>query len=667
MVHVSNAPAGLDGLRLARGGPPVSAPTAPAPERRPPPLRTAIAIFGKPTDEKNKQILERFASGFMHARDGRHEEALAEFEWVARASPSSPDGWHNKGSELVVLGRFSEALEAFNVAVSLQPDESDAWDGQATALGGLGRLDESLVAEDRALRGGGNNPDFWHNRGLTHFALGHYRQAFESYDKALAIDPSRAPTWAARAAALAKMARASDELVAVAELVRLEPAVGQWRRRQIELLSELKRNEEAKAARLEMYRAFKDDPDVQFEHGSRLAARGKDEKAETCFAEAARLAPDRREPLLELGRCRARLDKPAEALAAAEELLRRDHDDADAALLGARALAELGRLNDAITVADFAARTQRTSGEAWALLADLGRRAERPDVIERAVRGTLAINGRDIAALHDLAVALGRQGKTKAAVAAFDEGLRRAPFEPELLFSKGVYAEARGKLKGARALYRLALREKPDMEKAVQRKGEMDKKLGGAGKPTPAGPGGAQHGGRPRGGRGGGRGPGRGRPDRAPRADGGPDGGPREDRRPRDGRRPRGRGPRRDGPGGPRLGGPRGGGPGGRRPGGRGLDGPPRGGGGGKGGKGPNAQGGVARGTNKQGGKDKAKDEPKGEGWIEVKRPKRPLNFEPPPRAPRRSEPEPVPAGPEMPKLSIRERRAMRRKPPPAP
>jgi tetratricopeptide (TPR) repeat protein len=642
------------------------------PPKRPPRLRTAIAIFGKPGDEKNKALLEHFAAGLTHAREARHEEALTEFDFVVRAAPANPDGWHNKGTQLIILGRFSEALAAFNVSVNLQPEDSDSWDGQATCLGELGRLDDSLIAIDRALRRGMNNPDFWHNRGQAHFALGHYRQAFESYDKALAMDRNRASTWAARAAALGKMMRASDELVAVAELVRLEPTVARWRRRQIELLSELKRDAEAKAARLEMYRAFKDDPEVQFEHGSRLAGRGKDDKAEVCFSEAARLAPDKREPLLELGRCQARLGKHAEALAAAEELLRRDHNDADAALLGARALAALGRLRDAITVAEIAARTQRTSGEAWTLLSDLGKRAERPDIIERAMRGTLAIDRRDIASLHDLAVALGRQGKTKAALGVFDEALRRAPHEPELLYAKGVFAQAQGRFKQARALYLLALREKPDMAKALERKAEIDKKLHGGAMPKAAAPDGTPRAERPRGARGGNRGPGRGRPDRGrpdrgrpdrgrPRG-AGPEGGARDDRGPGDRGRPRSRGPRRDGPGDPR---PRG--PGGRGPGGRGLDGPARGGGGGKGGKGPNAQGGVARGTNKQGGQDKARNEPKEKGWLEVKRPRPFPKPEPPQATPKSAEPESGDSDFPKPTLSIRERRALRRPPPGAP
>jgi Flp pilus assembly protein TadD len=385
------------------------------------------------------------------------------------------------------------------------------------------------------------------------------------------------------------------------------------------------------------------------------------------LAEAVRLAPDRREPLLELGRCRARLGKAAEALALAEELLRRDSNDPDAALLGARALAELGREKDAITVADIAARTQRTSAEAWALLADLGKRADRPDVIERAMRGTLAIDRRDIASLHDLAVSLGRQGKTKAALAAFDEALRRAPYEPELLYAKGVFVEATGRLKQARALYLLALREKPDLEKAQARKAEVDHKLAAASPKKAAGGGGPAHGpgdrpergrgdGRPRGRGGGPRGRGRGPPRGAA---------PRGDRPPGGGRGPRG--PRRERPGGDRRGGR---GPGGRGRGGGGMGGMGSGSPSGKGGRGPNAQGGVARGTNRQGGQDKARTEPKEKPWIEVKRPKRPLVPEPARKAPKRPEAaafSAVPAGPEEPKLSIRERRALRRPPRPAP
>ncbi len=463
--------------------------TDPPPAKRPPPVRPVIAIAtaGKRVaDEKVRLAGEQFTAGVGRFREGAFEDALTAFDFVARALPARPDGWHNKGVALLMLKRFPEAVSAFDAAIRIEVEESDSWDGRGCALGEVGRLDEALQSHDRALQYRPRRPDYWHNRGLAHFAMGHHWQAVESFDKAIAIDLNRFDTWQARAMAQAKMGRPQGELLSVEQMVRIDPqSLASWRLR-IALLEKLERPKEARAARLDLYRAGKDDPDLQFEHAMRLMAKEKDERAAECFREAARLDPSRSEARLRLAQVLERAGKHADALAAADALLALAPASLEGLGVRARSLSELGRLDEALVAADSAARASPTALAGWELLADLAKRADRPDLIERALRGARSVNRRDVPTLHDLGVVLGRQGRTREALAVFDEALRASPNSVEVLYSKGALLEAQDQFRDALDLYREVLRYHPGHKKATARKAEVEKRLGIA--PPPARP-----------------------------------------------------------------------------------------------------------------------------------------------------------------------------------
>ncbi|HYP70525.1 MAG TPA: tetratricopeptide repeat protein [Variovorax sp.] len=85
-----------------------------------------------------------------------------------------------------------------------------------------------------------------------------------------------------------------------------------------------------------------------FVAGLEMLAGGRIEEAEQSFAASLELLPDRVSTLVNLAAVRVRLGRPAEALEAAERVLRIEPRNADAWFHGAEALAQGGRLEEAL-------------------------------------------------------------------------------------------------------------------------------------------------------------------------------------------------------------------------------------------------------------------------------------------------------------------------------
>ena len=83
----------------------------------------------------------------MHARLGRHEEALAALSQACELDPTDVGTWCRFGDVLRELGRPEEALEASERATGL---ESRAWLVVAYELAALGREAEAREARVRA-------------------------------------------------------------------------------------------------------------------------------------------------------------------------------------------------------------------------------------------------------------------------------------------------------------------------------------------------------------------------------------------------------------------------------------------------------------------------------------------------------------------------------------
>jgi tetratricopeptide (TPR) repeat protein len=147
-------------------------------------LQDALALFELLERESDDEVLPA-VRGQILARLGRHEEALAVQEAVARKHPDNPGHWVSWGHSLRAAGRVEEAIAAYRHAAEADFECGEAWWG----LAGIKRkvLTDDDVTKMREAIGIAIDE---RNSAPLQFALaralhdrGEYREAFEHYSE----------------------------------------------------------------------------------------------------------------------------------------------------------------------------------------------------------------------------------------------------------------------------------------------------------------------------------------------------------------------------------------------------------------------------------------------------------------------------------------------------
>jgi tetratricopeptide (TPR) repeat protein len=147
-------------------------------------LQDALALFELLERESDDDVLPA-VRGQILARLGRHEEALAAQEAVARKHPDNPGHWVSWGHSLRADGRVEEAIAAYRHAAEADFECGEAWWGLAAIKRQV--LTDEDVARMREAIGIAIDE---RNSAPLQFALaralhdrGEYREAFEHYSE----------------------------------------------------------------------------------------------------------------------------------------------------------------------------------------------------------------------------------------------------------------------------------------------------------------------------------------------------------------------------------------------------------------------------------------------------------------------------------------------------
>jgi predicted TPR repeat methyltransferase len=161
------------------------------------------------------------------------------------------------------------------------------------------------------------------------------------------------------------------------------------------------------------------------------------ESAEQCFVDSLERMPGRISTLLNLAATRLKLQRPVDAIAAADAVLAAEPRNVDALQLRAGALARLGLKEQALDAFDGALALDPSLADTWSqrggLLREAGRLAEAAQAFEQAIArgGDAALNGYYLAAVRGTV-------PPDAAPAGYIEGLfddYSASFEQHLIGS----------------------------------------------------------------------------------------------------------------------------------------------------------------------------------------------------------------------------------------
>ncbi|HEV8678263.1 MAG TPA: tetratricopeptide repeat protein [Stellaceae bacterium] len=159
----------------------------------------------------------------IHARHGRHGDALASYGRALAVRPDDPQALSNRGATLDALGHYDDALASFDRALAIRPDYPPALSNRGNALRALKRPAEALASYDRALA---IRPDFAEalsNRGTALHEMQRHAEALASYDKALALQPDHTHALSNRGLALHALKRPAEALASYDKALRLQP------------------------------------------------------------------------------------------------------------------------------------------------------------------------------------------------------------------------------------------------------------------------------------------------------------------------------------------------------------------------------------------------------------------------------------------------------------
>ena len=131
--------------------------------------------------------------GNSHARNGRYDRAIQDYNQALQHDPSYVPAYNNRGVAWAVKGQYNRAIRDYDQALRLDPSYVAAYNNRGKAYARKGDYDRAIRDYDRAL---GRNPNYvaaYCERGIAYAAKGNYDRAIQDYNRAL----RRAPSFAA--------------------------------------------------------------------------------------------------------------------------------------------------------------------------------------------------------------------------------------------------------------------------------------------------------------------------------------------------------------------------------------------------------------------------------------------------------------------------------------
>ena len=99
----------------------------------------------------------RYSAGVEFQRDGRLEQAIAEWDEAIRLDSQYALPYVSRGNAYVDLEQFERAIQDFSDAIRINPDLTNAYAGRAVAYILLGKKEEAQPDIDRVVGPGLRN------------------------------------------------------------------------------------------------------------------------------------------------------------------------------------------------------------------------------------------------------------------------------------------------------------------------------------------------------------------------------------------------------------------------------------------------------------------------------------------------------------------------------
>jgi tetratricopeptide (TPR) repeat protein len=293
--------------------------------------------------------------GISLARNGRVDDAIAEFREAIRLKNDYANAHGNLGVTLDQKGRLEETIDEYREAIRIDKDDPGFHLGLANALRKKGRLEESIAELREAIRLNTNYGEAHFNLALTLDQTGRHEEAIAEYREAVRVNTNNAKAHNNIGVVLAKKGHLDDAIAEYRKATLADPTYALAYINLGEALDDGGRPDEANAAYDEAIqvnknnaRVNKDNPEAHFRLGSALAKKGRKDEAMVAYREAIRVNRDHGEAHNRLGACLAEKGKAEEAIYEFREAIRVNDNDAEAHYHLGTALMHKGQLDQAI-------------------------------------------------------------------------------------------------------------------------------------------------------------------------------------------------------------------------------------------------------------------------------------------------------------------------------
>ncbi len=184
--------------------------------------------------------------GLALAREGKLEEAEAQYRAVLRTDPGFLEARNNLGNLLARRGELEEAIFHYAEAIKRRPGSAEAMNNLGNALVEAGRIEEGIARYREAIKFDPGFADGYTNLGLAFARKGKLDEAIEHYRRAIEVRPDNAAAFNNLGNALARQGKFREAAGCFRQALRLDPKFTPARSNLERTLREMERGGELK-------------------------------------------------------------------------------------------------------------------------------------------------------------------------------------------------------------------------------------------------------------------------------------------------------------------------------------------------------------------------------------------------------------------------------------
>lgn len=151
--------------------------------------QNSITLFTDQIQKSPHSYKAYYIRGEAYVKQGRLEEAYADFFTATDINPEFADAFVNKGYVQTQLGHYEAALADYEKALEINPDNYNALTNKGYLLNLLGFFEEARETLNNAILLDSTNYLAYTNLALAFYNQGNYNQSLQNINKALTLNP----------------------------------------------------------------------------------------------------------------------------------------------------------------------------------------------------------------------------------------------------------------------------------------------------------------------------------------------------------------------------------------------------------------------------------------------------------------------------------------------